>query len=156
VRLEPNVYSDISATSKRIGDVRRILGQSQGWIDQNFTRPAPDLPNANSDRLVQFLNHHIARWESEVATEAREYSKGPGGAAFLRWALNIRRQCAALRLVLARYGESRGADAPEAPLLREQLGDLATAFNNDPDWRDDWNQWDGLVAAREEAVRFAS
>jgi hypothetical protein len=126
-------------TSKGIGDVRRVLGQPQGWIDQNFTRPTLPLPNANGDRLVQFLNHHVARWESEVATEAREYSKGPGGAAFLRWALNIRRHCAAPRLVLARYGEARDANAPDLSLLREQLCELATAFNNDPDWNDDWN-----------------
>ncbi|TCC35084.1 hypothetical protein [Kribbella sindirgiensis] len=126
-------------TSKGIGDVRRVLRQPQSWIDQNFTQPTPRLPRANGDRLLEFLNHHVMRWESEVATEAREYSKGPGGAAFLRWAHNIRRQCAALRLVLARYGEARDADAPEAPWLREQLVNLATAFNNDPDWRADWD-----------------
>ncbi|WP_134006257.1 hypothetical protein [Kribbella sp. VKM Ac-2566] len=126
-------------TSRGIGDVRRVLGQPQSWIDQNFTRPRPDLPKANGDRLLEFLCLHIIRWESEVATEAREYSRGPGGAAFLRWAINIRRQCDALRLVLARYGEARDTDAPEAPLLREQLRDLATAFNNDPDWREHWD-----------------
>lgn len=126
-------------TSKGIGDVRRVLGQPQSWIDQNFTRPTPDLPKANGDRLLEFLNHHVMGWESEVATEAREYSKGPGGAAFLRWAHNIRRQCAALRLVLARYGEARDTNAPEVEQLRKVLGDLATAFNNDPDWQGEWD-----------------
>lgn len=126
-------------TSKGIGDVRRVLGQPQSWIDQNFTRPGPPLPRANGDRLLEFLNHHVMDWEGEVATEAREYRDRPGGAAFLRWALNIRRQCAALRRVLARYGEARDANSPDVPLLREQLRDLATAWNNDPDWRDDWD-----------------
>ncbi|TDO58243.1 hypothetical protein EV651_110279 [Kribbella sp. VKM Ac-2571] len=74
----------------------------------------------------------------EVATEAREYSKGPGSAAFLRWALNIHRQCAALRLVLVGYDEARDAGAPEAPVLREQLCDLATAFKDKHYWRDAW------------------
>jgi hypothetical protein len=126
-------------TSKGIGDVRRVLGQPQGWIDQNFTRPGPSLPHADGDRLVDFFIRHTTRWESEVAIEAREYRDLPGGAAFLRWALNIRRQCAALRLVLARYAEAREAGASEVALLRGQLRDLATAWNNDPDWRDDWD-----------------
>jgi hypothetical protein len=126
-------------TSRGIGDVRRVLGQSQGWIDQHSIRPEPPLPSPNGDPLVAFLGHHVTRWESEVATEAREYRTGPGSAAFLRWALNIRRLCAALRLVLARYGEARDADAPEVSLLREQLRDLAAAFNDKHDWRDDWD-----------------
>ena len=118
--------------------MRRVLGQPQGWIDEHFARPGPPLPTPNGDPLVAFLCRHVARWESEVATEAREYGKGPGAAAFLRWALSIRRQCAALRLVLARYGEARDMDAPEVPLMREHLRDLATAFNDKHDWRDDW------------------
>ena len=119
--------------------MRRVLGQSQGWIDQHFLRPEPPLPEPNGDPLVEFRCQHIMRWENEVATEAREYSTGPGSAAFLRWALNIRRQCAALRLVLARYRQARDAAAPGMSLLREQLRDLATAFNDKHDWRDDWD-----------------
>ncbi|MFC6156125.1 hypothetical protein [Kribbella jiaozuonensis] len=126
-------------TSKGIGDVRRVLGQPQSWIDQHFARPAPDLPDSGGDPLVDFLSYQIRRWESEVATESREYSQGPGGAAFLRWALNIRRQCNALRLVLAQYAEARAADAPETLVLREQLDHLATAFNSHPDWRATWD-----------------
>ena len=116
-----------------------MLGRPQGWLDQHFTRPEPPLPDADGDRLVEFLNSHVVKWESQVAIEAREYRDGPGGAAFLRWAHDIRRQCAALRLVLARYGEAGDQASPELPLLREQLRDLATAWNNDPDWRDNWD-----------------
>lgn len=119
--------------------MRRVLGQPQGWIDQNFTRPQPTLPSADGDKLVDFLNRHIIQWENQVATEAREYSDGPGGAAFLRWAHDIRRHCAALRLVLARHGAAREAGSPEARTMRTQLRDLAMAWNNDPDWRDDWD-----------------
>jgi hypothetical protein len=56
-------------TSNGIGDVRRVVGQPQGWLDQHFTRPEPPLPNADGDRLVEFLNRHVIRWESQVASE---------------------------------------------------------------------------------------
>lgn len=126
-------------TSKGIGDVRRVLGEPQSWIDQHFARPEPRLPRANGDGLIEFLNHHVTKWEGQVATEAREYHDGGRGAAFLRWALDIRRQCAAIRRILARYGAARDAGSPEAGLIREHLRDLATAWSNDPDWReDDW------------------
>jgi hypothetical protein len=69
-----------------------VLGQPQAWLDQQSTRPEPPLPNADGDRLVEFLNRHVTKWESQVATEAREYRDGRGGAAFLRWAHDIRRQ----------------------------------------------------------------
>jgi hypothetical protein len=125
-------------TSRGIGDVQRVLGQPQSWIDQHFTRPEPPLPDANGDPLIAFVNHYVATWENQVATEAREYSTGPHGAAFLRWAHDIRRQCAALRRVLARYGEARDTGSPQVPLMREQIRDLATAWNNVRDWPDDW------------------
>jgi hypothetical protein len=129
----------VSVTSRGIGDVGRALGQPQAWIDQHFRRQEPSLPDANGDKLIEFMNYNISKWESQVATEAREYHNGQHGAAILRWAHDIRRQCAAIRLVLANYAKGRDQGALHEAQLRQQIRELATAWNNDPDWRHDWD-----------------
>ncbi|WP_166665747.1 hypothetical protein [Kribbella caucasensis] len=73
-----------------------------------------------------------------MAIEANEYHSKPLGPAFVRYARDIRAQCCAIRLVLARYAEARDADAPEAAVLREVLADLATRFRAHPTHGDVW------------------
>lgn len=126
-------------TSKGIGDVRRVLGQPQAWIDQNFTRPQPALP-AVDDELYRFVASQVTSWESQVAIEAREYQAGTNAAAVLRWAHDIRRQCAAVQRILVRYAETTQAATSEQPQLRGVLADLATSFTDHPDWRGDWGE----------------
>lgn len=121
--------------------MRRVLGdrQPQGWIDMHFSRPEPDLPTVQGDKLFSFVAHHLGGWESQVAIEAREYQDGPHAAAILRWALDIRRQCAAMRLVLVQYAEARDKGAHELPSLRRTLDALATTWRTAHDWRESWD-----------------
>lgn len=126
-------------TSRGIGDVRRVLGQPKSWIDQTFPKPAPQLPNARGDALLGFVCDRVRQWEAQVATEAAEYRNQPLGAAMVRYALDIRRLCAALRLVLAQYGEIRDADPAASIAIRRNIQELGTAWRNHPDWRDEWS-----------------
>lgn len=129
-------------TSRGVGDVRRVLGQTahKSWIAQNFPTPHPDIPHLSGDPLYSFLVHEITSWETRVAVEAREYQAGSNAAAILRWAQDIRRQCAAVRRVLVRYAEAKQTNGPQLPGIRAVLADLATSFSRHPDWREDWDQ----------------
>ncbi|MBB5979874.1 hypothetical protein [Kribbella solani] len=127
-------------TSRGVGDVQRVLGQPQSWIELNFATPEPPLPTPLGDPLLEFLCSQVSGWERQVETEANEYHRQPLGAALVRYAQDIRAQLAAIRLVLARYGEARDAGAAEAPVLRAVLVDLATAYRHrHPDWRAEWS-----------------
>jgi hypothetical protein len=126
-------------TSRGVGDVRRVLGQPQSWVELNFRKQEPPLPDPLGDPLLRFLCSQLHSWEDQVVVEANEYHRQPLGAALVRYAQDIRHQLAAIRLVLVRYAEARDADAPEAPALRAVLDDLATAYQHrHPDWREDW------------------
>src|SRR6266540_650002 len=107
-------------TSRGIGDARRVLGQPQSWVELNFGKQEPALP----DPLVRFLCSQLHSWEDQVVVEANEYRRQPLGAALVRYAQDIRHQLAAIRMVLVQYAEARDADAPEAPALRAVLVDL--------------------------------
>lgn len=126
-------------TSRGIGDARRILGQPQSWIDQHFPPQHPPLPQARGDQLLSFAIHQVANWENQVTVEAREYRTGTHGAAFIRWATDIRRHCSAVRRVLARYAHARDTESPELPCLRETIRDLVTSWDRHPDWRENWD-----------------
>jgi hypothetical protein len=127
-------------TSKGIGDVRRVLGAPQSWIAATFAKPEPPLPYRKGDELLGFVCHHVANWESQVATEAQEYrDQKIDGAAMQRYAYDIRRQCAAVRRILVRYAEAAEAQSPEAEVLRGVVAELARGFSNDPTWREDWD-----------------
>jgi hypothetical protein len=108
-------------------------------MDQTFSRPAPALPAARGDALLRFACDRIREWESQVATEAAEYRDRPLGAAMVRYAIDIRRLCSAVRLVLADYGETRDTDPAAAAVIRRSTRDLAMAWRNHPDWRDEWS-----------------
>lgn len=127
-------------TSRGIGDARRVLGDQASWIDQNFHRPTPPLPDRRGDQLLDFVSQHIREWETMVALEAREYhdTDVPGAVVF-RYAQDIRRQCAAIRRVLVRYAEARDTQHPDLPWLREIIRDLSYTWNNDPRWREHWD-----------------
>lgn len=125
-------------TSRGIGDVRRVLGQPKSWIDQTFSKPTPALPDARGDALLGFVCDRVRQWESQVETEAVEYRDRPLGPAMVRYALDIRRLCAAIRLVLAQYGETRDTDPTAAPVIRRTIQELSTTWRNHPDWRDEW------------------
>ncbi|WP_350279322.1 hypothetical protein [Kribbella sp. HUAS MG21] len=125
-------------TSRGIGDAQRVLGQPRSWVEQTFPKPTPALPDAAGDTLLGFVCSQVRQWETQVATEAAEYRNQVLGAAMVRYALDIRRQCAALRRILARYGDARDAGEPEAVRMREFIADVATAWSAHPDWRDDW------------------
>ena len=120
--------------------MRRVLGEPKSWIEHTFHRQQPDLPDALGDPLVGFLCARVTGWEGQVVTEANEYRNGANGAVIVRYARDIRAQCAAVRRVLVRYAEARDADAPEAEALRGVIADLSFAFSNHPDWREDWNE----------------
>jgi hypothetical protein len=115
-----------------------VLGQPASWIEQTFPKPTTALPDAAGDRLLGFVCSQVRQWETQVATEAAEYRNHALGAAMVRYALDIRRQCAALRRILARYGDARDAGLAEAVWMRECIKDIATAWSAHPDWRDDW------------------
>ncbi|MEV8373025.1 hypothetical protein AB0P21_09825 [Kribbella sp. NPDC056861] len=127
--------------SRGIGDVRRVLGdrQPQGWIDLHFSRPAPALPDIRGDALFSFVAHQLTGRENQVAIESREYQDGAHGAAFLRWALDMRRQCDAIRHILVRYGEAHDSDSPDLSCLRQTLKDLAGSWSNEYGWRESWD-----------------
>ncbi|MET9313096.1 hypothetical protein ABZX12_14830 [Kribbella sp. NPDC003505] len=125
-------------TSRGIGDVRRVLGQPKSWIDQTFAKPAPPLPDVRGDALLGFVCDRVRQWESQVENEAAEYHDRPLGPAMVRYALDIRRLCTALRLVLAQYGEMRDADPGASRVIRRTVQELSTAWRNHPDWRDEW------------------
>lgn len=128
-------------TSRGIGDARRVLGAPQSWIDNTFAKPEPPLPNRKGDDLLDFVCTHLAHWESQVATEAQEYhDREITGEALVRYAYDIRRQCAAIRRILVRYAEARDEQAPELAELREVIDDLARAWVNQPTWREDWSK----------------
>jgi len=125
-------------TSRGIGDVRRVLGRPKSWIDQTFAKPAPQLPDAGGDALLGFVCDRVRQWESQVVTEAAEYRDQPLGPAMVRYALDICRLCAPLRLILAQYAEMRDGDPAASPALRRTIQELSTAWRNHPDWRDEW------------------
>lgn len=132
--------SNAAVTSKGYGDARRVLGVPQSWIDQNFARPEPPLPDRNGDKLLDFVCLHLRDWEHQVAVEAQEYhDRDVNGQALVRYAHDIRRQCAAIRRILARYGEVRDTDSPEAAELRRVIMDLATTWSNDVRYPQDWD-----------------
>ncbi|WP_132190140.1 MULTISPECIES: hypothetical protein [Kribbella] len=126
-------------TSKGIGDVRRALGQPKSWIEQTFPKPWPPLPPARGDAQLGFVCARVSQWETQVATEAAEYRSQPLGAAMVRYARDIRQQCAAIRSVLARYGEMRDADSPDLAAVRWIIQALSIAWRNHPDWREEWS-----------------
>lgn len=127
-------------TSRGIGDVRRVLGEEKSWIAQHFDRPAPPLPDRNGDPLLDFVCLRLLERENQVVTEAREYHDiDVPGAVVHRYALDVRRQCAALRRVLVRYAEARDSNHPDLPWLREIIQDLSFAWSNDPRWRERWD-----------------
>jgi hypothetical protein len=131
----------MNMTSRGVGDVRRVLGQSepQSWVAQNFPSPGPQLPNVRGDKLFSFVASQVAGWESQVALEAREYQSGDHAAAILRWAQDIHRHCASVRRVLVRYAEATVSESPELPSLRATLEDLARSFSRHPDWHENWD-----------------
>lgn len=125
-------------TSRGIGDVRRVLKQEQSWIELTFHPPQPEFPDDRGDRLLRFLFHQVSSWEGQVAIEANEYRDRPLGPALTRYAQDIRKQCSAVRRVIARYAAARDSGAPEADALRDVLADLATRYSGHPDWRETW------------------
>lgn len=129
--------SYMSMTSRGVGDVRRVLGQPHSWIDLTFAEPEPRLPDARGDALLGFVCDRVRQWESQVATEAAEYRDQPLGPAMVRYALDIRRLCAALRLILAQCDELRDTDPSALPSVRRTIQELSTAWTNHPDWRDE-------------------
>ncbi|MEV0285582.1 hypothetical protein AB0H36_15835 [Kribbella sp. NPDC050820] len=125
-------------TSKGIGDTRRVLGQAKPWTEQTFPKPRPPLPDPRGDALLEFVCARVREWETQAATEAAEYRNQPLGPAMVRYALDIRRLCAAIRLILARYDEMRDASPSAPPEIRRTIQELSTAWRNHPDWRDEW------------------
>lgn len=128
----------MAMTSKGLGDARRVLGTPQSWIDQNFARPEPPLPDRHDDPLLDFVCLHLRDWENQVAIEAQEYHDEQHGQVIVRYAKDIRRQCAAIRRILDRYGEVRMEECPEADELRRVIKDLASTWSNDVRYPDEW------------------
>jgi hypothetical protein len=124
--------------SKGLGDARRVLGTPQSWIDMHFAKPAPPLPEQHGDPLLRFVCQHLREWEQQVVIEAQEYRHRDLGPAMVRYAHDIRRQCAAIRLILHRYGQISSEDGPEAHELRRVIKDLASTWSNDVRYPDEW------------------